>query len=232
MFRYEQKYIINRYRYDELKSILKVMAQLDSHTGENGEYMIRSLYFDDMYNSAYNEKTDGIYNRKKYRVRIYDCKDDVIHMECKHKAGAYINKESFDLTKTEYEALIKGDAGFLLKKDNQLAKEMFVDMRTKLLKPRVIVDYEREPFVFDAGTVRITFDKNVRACSCDGDIFDRNLPSYNVLGENEMILEIKFTGYLPERIGQIFKVRDFTQVSASKFCMCVDKINNKIGDIK
>ncbi len=228
MFRYEQKYLLNRYQYDEIRRILEAMTERDVHARENGEYMIRSLYFDDMYRSAYNEKMDGVYRRKKYRVRIYNCSDNAINLECKYKEGAYINKESFLLTKEEYDGLLKGDAGFLLKKDSPLAGELYVDIRTKLLKPCVIVDYEREPYVFDAGTVRITFDKNLRACNAADDIFSKDIPSYQVFRQDELILEIKFTGYLPERIRQIFKVRNFTQVSASKFCLCVDRINGII----
>lgn len=228
MFRYEQKYLIDRFQYEELKRILEVMANLDKHTGVDGQYMIRSLYLDDMYRSAYNEKLDGVYQRKKYRIRVYNCSDDVIHMECKHKAGAYINKESFAITKEEFESIIAGEPTFLLRREGAMAKELYVDFRSNVMKPAVIVDYEREPYVFDAGTVRITFDKNVRACGPKEDLFSKDIPSYSVLASDKMILEIKFTGYLPERIRQIFKVRNYTQISASKYCMCVDKINEII----
>lgn len=228
MFRYEQKYLINWYQYRELKQILNVIALHDRHAGENGEYMIRSLYFDDMYRSAYHEKLDGVYQRKKYRVRVYGCTDRVIHLECKHKEGAYIYKESCSLTRPEYEELLAGEPAFLLRKENLMAKEFYVDFRTKLLRPDVIVDYEREPFVFDAGTVRITFDKHVRAVSAGNSVFYADAPSLNVLPEDSLILEIKFTGYLPERIQQIFKVRNLTQCSASKFCLCADKIREPV----
>lgn len=224
MFRYEQKYLIHPYRYEEIKRVLMVLAEHDANAGPDGEYMIRSLYFDDMYNAAYNEKADGVYSRKKYRIRIYNCQKDVINLECKYKEGAYIKKEMQALTYDEYEQIMAGEYGFLLKKDSQLAKEFFVDVRTRLLKPSVIVDYERESFVYDAGNVRITFDKNVRACEAGQDIFDRNIPSYNVFGTEEMIMEIKFTEYLPERIQQIFKLGKMTQTSASKYCLCVDRI--------
>lgn len=225
MFRYEQKYLINRYQYEEIRPVLDAMSERDTHVKEKSEYMIRSLYFDDMYRSAYNEKTDGIYQRKKYRIRIYNCSDEVINLECKYKVGAYINKEFLRLTRDEFDKILVGDSSFLLKKDSQMAKEFYVDVCTKLLKPHVIVDYEREPFVFDAGNVRITFDKNVRAGYWWEDFFARNIPVYNVYKEDKIILEIKFTGYLPERIHQIFKVRNFIQISASKFCLCTDKLN-------
>lgn len=225
MFRYEQKYLIDRYQYEEIRPVLDAMSEHDVHVREKGEYMIRSLYFDDMYRNAYNEKADGIYQRKKYRIRIYNCSDDVIHLECKYKEGAYINKEFLRITRDEFDRIIVGDSSFLLKKDSQMAREFYVDVRTKLLKPCVIVDYEREPFVFDAGNVRITFDKNVRAGDCREDFFARDIPVYHVYEEDKIILEIKFTGYLPERIRQIFKVRNFIQISASKFCLCTDRLN-------
>lgn len=223
-FRHEQKYEINSYQYEELRQVLGKLMEPDPHTGEDGQYMIRSLYFDDMYRSAYNEKLDGVYYRKKYRIRIYGCSDAVIHLECKRKEGAYILKESCKLTREEYDNILAGDCEFLLQKDSPMAKEFYLDMRTKLLKPEVIVDYEREPYIFDAGTVRITFDKNVRGCYPHHDLFDSEIPSYEIYPEDKMIVEIKFTGYLPERIRKIFKVRNFTQTSASKFCMCLDRI--------
>lgn len=224
MFRHEQKYEINSYQYAELRQVLSQIMEPDPHTGPDGQYMIRSLYFDDMYHSAYNEKLDGVYQRKKYRIRVYGCSDAVIHLECKHKEGAYIYKEACRLTREEYEQLLCGECDFLLQKDSQMAKEFYLDIKTKLLKPEVIVDYEREPYIFDAGTVRITFDKNVRACRATHDIFDEEIPSYEVFPQDKMILEIKFTGYLPERIRKVFQVRNFIQTSASKYCLCVDRI--------
>lgn len=224
MFRHEQKYIIKNYQYAELRTVLENLMERDTHAGEDGEYMIRSLYFDDMYMSAYHDKLDGVYLRKKYRIRIYGCSDGVINLECKYKEGAYINKKSVRLSRDEYDSLLAGDTSFLLKKGNNLAEKFYLEGKTALLRPQVIVDYEREPFILDAGTVRVTFDKHVRACAADNDIFDSRIPSYDILPPDEMILEIKFTGYLPERIRRIFRVKDFTQTSASKYCMCVDKI--------
>ncbi len=224
MFRHEQKYIIKQYQYAELRTVLGSMMEHDEHAGDEGEYMIRSLYFDDMYMSAYHDKLDGVYRRKKYRVRVYDCRDTVINLECKLKEGAYIDKKSVRLARAEYDCLIADDWDFLLRKGDILAEKFYIDGRTALLRPQVIVDYEREPYVFEAGTVRITFDKNVRACAVPNDIFDRHIPGYHILPTDEMILEIKFTGYLPERIRRIFKVRNFTQTSASKYCMCVDRV--------
>lgn len=225
MFRHEEKYVIKRYQYEEIKRIISVFTKSDPHTGPTGEYMIRSLYYDDMYDSAYNEKIDGVYQRKKYRIRVYNCQDTSINLECKIKVGEYISKENCPLTRQEYDQIIEGNYECLLHKDNQMAKEFYIDVKTKLLCPRVIVDYEREPYIYDPGTVRITFDKNVRAANKEDTIFSDTIPSYNVLPCDELIMEIKYTGYMPERIRQIFKVRNFTRTSASKYCLCVDRMN-------
>ena len=224
IFRYEQKYLIKRYQYEEIRRVIGQLLERDPHVGDQEDYMIRSLYFDDMYDSAYKEKLDGVYARKKYRIRVYNCGDSIIHLECKHKRGAYIFKESVPLTRAEYENILEGDGGFLLKRKEAIAREFYVDMRTKLLRPRVIVDYDREPYISEAGTVRVTFDKEVRAAKPEENLFNPDAPSYTVYPPDEMILEIKFTGYLPEGIRRIFKVRNFTQVSASKYCLCLDRI--------
>ena len=223
-YRYEQKYMLNFAQYRELAPVLGALRSRDKHGGEAGEYMIRSLYFDDMYQSAYEEKQSGVYARKKYRIRIYNCLDNVIHLECKYKQGAYISKESLPLTRREYQRIMEGDCGFLLKKDSQMGREFCVDYLSRLLRPKVIVDYEREPYILEAGTVRVTFDKGVRAARAGEDLFDRNIPAFSAIPPDRMIMEIKFTGYLPERVRRIFQVRNMPQTSASKYCLCADRL--------
>ena len=60
-----------------------VMAP-DAH-GENGCYRITSVYLDDVYRTAYNDKLIGADTRKKYRIRTYDLSDKLLHFECKYK---------------------------------------------------------------------------------------------------------------------------------------------------
>lgn len=225
-YRHELKYIISDLVYRELSTVLSTLMEHDAHAGPAGEYNIRSLYFDDLYRTAYLEKLDGVEIRKKYRARIYNCSDRSISLECKHKNGPYIYKESVKLTRSEYEQLLRSDYGFLLHRDSQIAREFFLDARTNLIRPAVIVDYDREPFVNDVGTVRITFDKKVRAISPTDDIFLETVPSFAVLPPGQMILEIKFTGKFPEKIRKIFKAYPLVQCSASKFCLCVDELNH------
>lgn len=66
------------------------------------------------------------------------------------------------------------------------------------MRPRTIVDYEREPWIMDEGTVRITFDTDVRAAVGSYDIFDSTLPALSVLEPGKLIMEVKFTEMLPQ----------------------------------
>ena len=227
-YRHELKFVITDLEYQELQRVLSTIMVHDTHADRDGNYNIRSLYLDDMYRTAYVQKMDGVEIRKKYRIRIYNCSDRVISLECKYKNGPYIYKESVKLTREEYEKMLCCDYGFLLKKDKQMAREFFVDARTNRLRPWVIVEYDREPFINDVGTVRITFDKNVRAIAPEDDMFLETVPSYAVLPPGKMILEVKFTGILPEKIRKIFQKYSFVQTNASKFCLCADKLDQVI----
>ena len=183
---------------------------------------------DDLYHTAYRQKMAGVEVRKKYRVRIYNCKGTHIALECKHKNGAYVYKESVPLTRGEYTALCRGDCGFLLRKPQPMATQFFLEARANLIRPCVIVAYDREAFVNDVGTVRITFDKALTAMEPRQDLFDPQAPGYHVLPPGQMILEVKFTGILPEYIQSIFRAYSFVRTSASKFCLCADQVRHTL----
>ena len=62
-FRNEWKYLISTSEKELLKLRMKHFLKLDPHAG-TGSYMIRSLYFDDYWNSAFEEKEAGVLMRK------------------------------------------------------------------------------------------------------------------------------------------------------------------------
>jgi len=224
VYRHEYKYLISKAEMIDMQIRMRPYFKLDPHAGENG-YIIRSIYFDDYWNSAYEEKDMGVFNRKKYRIRFYDFNDEVIHVERKKKAGAYIYKESAPITHEELDKILNGDYEFLLKKDNNLLREFYYECITNVLRPRVIVDYDRVPYIMDYGTVRITFDEKVRAASVYGDnVFDKDGMSMEVLEPNKLILEVKYTEFLPRIVQDMIPggAKEFT--AASKYVMCCDKL--------
>ena len=185
-----------------------------------GEYFIRSLYFDDRDDSAFREKLSGIDERDKFRIRIYDMRDDVIKLECKHKSNGYIKKQSIGLSRKEYEKLISGDRLFLLNRPEPFARRMYLEFAQRALKPAVIVDYTREAFVFPMEDVRVTFDKNVRTGLRSVDMFNAGIPTYPVIDDYGMVLEIKFNRFLPTYIRSLLQLEASQRSAISKYVLC------------
>lgn len=227
-YRHELKYLINYGEKEILADRLKNIAGIDSHASENG-YLVRSLYFDDVWHSSYEEKLMGVVSRRKYRIRIYDYSDRHIALECKEKQGAYIYKYSAELTRQETEDIINGKYECLEGKTDQLLKEFYLLLKSGM-RPEVIVDYDRLPFVYAPGTVRITFDMHIRAAFNGYDIFDAALPVYNAMQiPDTLIMEVKYTEYLPDIFQDLIVPRAAAQISASKYVMCSDVRRSMYG---
>lgn len=217
--RHELKYVISYNDYVLFKSRLSVFTETDKNSGGDG-YFIRSLYFDDIHNSAYNEKEAGINRRRKFRIRTYNYSPDVIKFEIKDKFDSFISKQAAAVSKGQFYKILDGDLDFLIESDNAVLREIYISFRTKLLKPSVIVDYDREAFICEEGNVRITFDKNLSAGIGSFDIFDEDILSISAFEPGYMILEIKYDDYLPEKIKRLLSGLNRWQTAQSKFVMC------------
>lgn len=227
-FRHEMKHLINYRDYILIRSRLKALMRTDVNAADSaGEYFVRSLYFDDYYNHAYNDKFAGVQNRAKYRIRIYNCSDKVIKLEKKIKAGSYNHKLTASLTRDQFYDILQGNYEFLQKSSSNLLRVFYHECVTNFMRPRIVVDYDREPFTFTAGDVRITFDKNVRAGISSFDIFDKKLPTIETLDHGLMIFEVKFTEFLPKLIRMAMPNGSADYLALSKFILCCDKIPHK-----
>lgn len=220
-FRHELKYLITGWQREIIAERLGCFLEKDAHV-ENGIYTIRSLYFDDRVNTAYEEKLMGTESRKKYRIRCYNYSDHTIKLECKNKQGSYIYKESASLTRKETDQIIAGDCSCLAGREEPVCQGFYYQCMSNQLHPVVVVDYERVPFVFDPGEVRITFDCNLREAVLMGTLFDAGLPVFDVMGADELIMEVKYTTFLPEFIRDILTTQEAVQTAASKYVMCCD----------
>jgi hypothetical protein len=221
-YRHELKYIITEGEHAVMATRLKLTLKQDYYASLNGgEYFIRSLYFDDPFDSALEEKMSGVDARDKYRIRIYNLSDAVIKLERKHKQGSYIKKDSVSLTREECDAIARGDARCLLTKEEPFARQMYGIFRSQQLRPKVLVDYTREPYVFPYEDVRITFDKNIRTAMRFTDLFNPNLPTYPVWDLSGcMILEVKFNASLPLYVQELIQVDAAQHTAASKYVFC------------
>lgn len=222
-FRHELKYFIIPGDATILKQRLGALLLRDENVDDKYIYKVRSLYFDDYRNSAYEEKMMGTASRKKYRIRVYNDSDKVIHLERKLKQGNFIAKQSALLTREEVEMIVHGEYQFLLKNSQRLCREFYYECTSNLMRPKVIVDYEREPYVYAPGDVRITFDMDVRAALLRQDIFDSHLPAFNVLDPGRIILEVKYTKLLPSLIKEMLPQRTSQVLAISKYVMACDR---------
>ena len=221
-FRHELKYLINYGDKELLRSRIKDYMDVDSNA-ESGSYKIRSIYFDDYWNRAYTDKITGIQYRKKYRIRFYNDSDKIIKLECKIKNASWINKISVSLSRGETDAIMNGEYEFLLRRDERLCHEFYYQCTSRVLRPKCIVDYEREPYIFENGDVRVTFDNDVRSTALFKDVFNPDLPSIYVLEPGKLVLEVKFTEYLPLLIKQLLPSQPTEYQAFSKFVYCLER---------
>lgn len=196
-----------------------MIAKPDPHAGEYGKYLIHSLYFDSLSDKALREKLDGLENREKFRIRYYDDNIDYIRLEKKSKIHGLCDKQSTPLSKNETMQICSGNIGFMAKSDRPLLKELYAKMRYQLLKPKTIVDYEREPYVYAPGNVRITFDSNIRTGLYHNRLFEK--PFVSIPAENGcIILEVKYDSFLPEIIEKAVRIPNRNASAFSKYAVC------------
>jgi hypothetical protein len=219
--RHELKYEIDPFEYQVLQKKLCTLLKPDPHMISNGHrhYNVRSLYFDDLYNTALSDKEAGVYRRKKYRIRIYNHSDDFIKFERKTKIGAYMLKESTRITRDIADRLIAKDFSFLANTENHLLRDFFLETRCNLMRPVVIVEYEREAYIHPIGNVRVTFDTQMRTSFGYEDFFDQ-LVELPTLEQQNIILEVKYNEVLPEYIRGLFPNTIKPQLAIGKFVIC------------
>lgn len=220
--RHELKYFISPKQYYLLSDALDKVLWRDPNGDENNEYHIRSLYFDTVFNDALFDKYDGVQNRNKYRIRIYNISDKVIKLECKTKVGSLISKRSLSIPRDLCEQLITGDPTGLEATRSGLLGDMFREMTVNLMRPVVIVDYVREAYLHPAEEVRITFDKQLRTGLRSIDLFNPNVPTMPPFENGEIILEIKYNRVLPPYIRNLINTYcgDAQHSAISKYTWC------------
>lgn len=218
--RHELKYFINPAELEALRARLYPVMDLDRHCRNGEAYAIRSLYLDDIENSAYYDKVAGVMARDKYRIRIYRHSDKEIFLERKRKIGDLIQKSSVQITRRLCEQIIDGDPRGLQSASSPLLQDVYVQMRTRLLRPAVIVDYVREAYTCPVENVRITFDMELRSGLHSFDLFNPDIPTISPLDQNTQILEVKFDNYLPDHVRGLLAGIQADRSAVSKYVLC------------
>lgn len=217
-FRNELKYICSEGELMLLHARVQALCLPDPHA-QDGIYNIRSIYFDDPYNRYYYENENGTDPREKFRIRIYNASDSRITLECKKKQRSMTHKDSCRLTPEQYHMLISGtlteDAA-----DSALLHKFYQIHAQRNLQPKVIVAYERTPFVYQFGNVRITFDRNIGSTTEIDRFFDPYLPQRPILPLGKQILEVKYDQLLPNFLYDAMSLGSLRQTTFSKYYLC------------
>jgi hypothetical protein len=220
VLRHELKFIISETDYLWLRDRLAAFMPLDSNADPaTRSYHIRSLYFDDPEDTALFEKADGDDYRQKFRIRTYKSTGDIV-LEKKSKVIYYTAKESAGMTKEQCQAVLAGDFQGLFPSDNTLMLEFYAKLRTRALKPKVIVDYVREAYLYPSGNVRITFDRELRSGNYSVDIFSDRTSPLPVMEPGTMVMEVKYDSFFPPHIKALIQGLSGQRLAVSKYVLC------------
>lgn len=227
-YRQEIKQLLSPAQTLLLQQRVSAVLPADDHSGADGSYTIRSVYFDTLDDRAFNEKEAGISEREKIRIRFYDYRDSVIKLERKEKREKLIYKESFSISREVADAMFQGEYAPLLSCRHPLADYVYSLFTSAGLHPAVVVDYVRKAYVYPVGNVRITFDTALQAGRTDIPLWQAGNVS-DVL-EGSTVLEIKFNQYLPEHIRQLLSSVPGETMALSKYTLCRQNLLLRQGD--
>ena len=218
--RYEYKYFCTAIQAQMIKSRIQCFMQLDDHVSQSGSYNVRSLYFDDIFNTGYHANEDGTEPREKYRIRIYDNDASCIFLEKKQKRRGITIKDACVLTIDQAESLIRG-CEIECKIDSPLLlNEFLARSKRQKLSPVVIVDYDRIPYTYPLGNVRVTFDQNVASSNQILKFFDRDIAKRPILESGRQIMEVKWDNFLPDYVKQTLQTGSLPRTAFSKYYYC------------
>lgn len=217
-FRHEYKFALGFGEYLSLRSRLRAVLPHDPHAGPTGEYLIRSVYFDNPNDKALREKLNGVNVREKFRIRWYNGDTSYIKLEKKSKQNGLGSKTSCLLTADELTKIFHGDTAWMKTSDRKLAVELAVKMELEGLRPRTVVDYRREPFVFPAGNVRVTLDRDIRGAEFCPDMQEYGVCTVPTV-ENAL-LEVKYDEFLPDIIRDVVQLDSRGAGAFSKYAAC------------
>lgn len=217
-FRHEWKHEISACDRIAIRQRLRAVAQPDPHAIE-GKYTIRSLYFDTLGDKALREKIDGVNCREKFRLRYYNADPKTLRLEKKSKWNGLGSKESVSLTPQQAQAIVDGDLTWMLASEQPLVRELYSKIHTQGLKPKTIVDYTREPFVYPPGNVRVTLDYDIRTGLGSTDFLNSGCTTVPA-GDALIILEVKWDEYLPDIIRNVVQLPGRRTSAFSKYAIC------------
>jgi len=229
-YRFEYKYLLSAYTADILRSRIYKIMKPDYHS--NGKYVVNNLYLDDMYNNFYLAKHIGQFQRDKYRIRYYNNDMSFIRIERKHKDGIVSYKETSRISEAQYLMIKAGNFNFLDSEDEPLWNKLALLNRLRRMQPTAEYAYRREAWIYEPGNIRFTFDSppfNAEKSRIYS--YDTTVCSYGSEEYSPLMLEVKYTGFMPEIIKQTLNGLPVAHVGISKYCVVRERGHLSYGQI-
>lgn len=219
-FRHEYKYLVSNEEIAIIENRIKKYMQKDMHVNDKEYYSIKSLYFDDYFNTNLYDNINGIDPREKFRIRLYNNDTSRISLECKKKENGKTQKVVEVISKEQCEYIINN--GYIKNIDSQskLLKKLTLCMMKDGLKPMTIVQYDRVPYIFKHGNVRVTFDKNLSSSNEIKSFLESNYPKRPVMPTNINLMEVKWDEFIPDEIYELLSIDNLQQTAYSKYYLC------------
>ncbi len=216
-YRNEWKYQCHEKTLFTVMERLKGVLPVDDH-GDNGSYVIRSLYFDDPQGTFARDTEIGITKRYKYRIRYYGDDTGTLKLEKKEKLHGRCHKESCSISTEDFEKICNGDyMDVFWSTDSQVLKEFCMKAVTMCLSPKVIVEYDRTAFVGPIHNIRITADRNISASGDVESFLQGDYLKTPILPKDQHVLEVKFDSVLPSTVKRLVSDDRLIQISFSKY---------------
>ncbi|NLZ24429.1 polyphosphate polymerase domain-containing protein [Candidatus Dojkabacteria bacterium] len=223
--RQELKYYIDWKDYLYAKSILSKTMQQDQYQKDEEGYFVRSIYFDDIYNTSLNENLGSEYYRTKYRLRTYSFDQQWAKIEKKSKKGEYLYKKSTTISRSMANKMLNNSfSSSFLKKRNPTMNSLCFNLCKKYYHPVVTIDYIRDAFVKD-NNLRISFDKNLRYNDTKFELYNEDLDTISFLNNKVVIMEIKYDKFYPAWLPNLLKLNCSPALPISKYLNARTKNN-------
>ncbi len=216
--RVEKKYAMPLMDAYRLLGRMSLLLHRDENA-QNGAYLVRSLYFDTVYDGDYYEKMDGLCDRRKIRLRVYDPDAASAKLELKEKFGNLQRKRSITVTREEARRMMACDYAWLYERPEPVAAQLHLLLNENAYVPKCVVEYDRTAFFVPENDIRITFDERVRASAGELDVFSPTLRCLPVMAADEVILEVKYNGFLLSYVKELAGNGIQMPVSASKYTL-------------
>ncbi|MCH5186647.1 MAG: VTC domain-containing protein, partial [Oscillospiraceae bacterium] len=161
-FRHELKYDISYKDYLTLRSRLKQYAEYDENASDRGYYKIHTLYIDDSAGES----------NEIFRIRYYNNNPAYMVLEKKTVINSLCINKNTVITKEMCLHILKNDTEYISGSEDMLVRELYIKMKSRMMRPLYAEHHIREPFYLNMGKIRITIDRKIHTTSAVDEFFE------------------------------------------------------------